>query len=430
MNSSKTSHTNSLNQPLSTIFTLDLRSLVLLRIGLAAMTISDLLIRLPQIETYYSDAGILPRQELINNLPAAFWSFHLFNGSVFAQQMLFCLAVFFAGWLLIGYRTTLASIICWVMLISLHNRNPTLVSPGDDMLRIAMFWSLFLPLGAEYSSDRALNTSSKYIPSTVCSGATLSFILLLGGVYLRQLLNIAEANPVSWLSCFGWGLILIPWRNSWWRGVAIVLLLVLHLSQGVTTASIVMAFLWLALIPSQFWQLLDHKSSSSAARELIINYDRDCGFCKKVVYLLRTALILPQTKLLVAQDNPDIYIDMERYNSWVVEGEGGDRYFKWHGIAYVVSLSPILWWLAPILRIKPLMLLGNKVYETIANNRSLMGNLTKPLNFRSLKVHSSILSNIFTLLLMALILWSNFFHINYQDAALQFTRLDLPQNIF
>ena len=432
MNNSKSSQINHFKTQLLEIFSLDLRSLALLRIGLAFVIVFDLLVRFPKIETYYSDRGILPRTELINNLLPEYWSFHLFNGTVFAQQLLFCLALLCAGCLLIGYRTTLASIICWVMLVSLHNRNPPLVSPGDDLLRIIMFWGMFLPLGAVYSSDRALNTSSKPIPQQVCSGATVGFMLLLGAIYLWQLFN-PEVALTLW-SCLAWGLILIPWRNSWWRGVAIALFLVLHLSQGLTTASAVLTFAWLAFLPSSFWQILARKSSNKAVTNLTINYDKDCGFCKKVVYILRTALILPKTELLEAQDNPSVYADMERYNSWVVEDYKGDRYFKWYGIVYVVSISPILWWLAPILSIKPLMMLGNKVYETIANNRRVIGNLTKPFSFRSLTVDAAILFNTVSLMAIALIILGNWQALTNDsrpnsilDTALQFTRLDLPQ---
>lgn len=420
------------------IFSLDLRSLALLRIGLAIIIVFDILIRFFRKEIYYSDRGILPRTELIDQLSPECWSFHLFSETVFAQQLLFCLALLWAVLLLIGYRTTLASIICWVMLVSLHNRNPALVSSGDDLLRIIVFWVMFLPLGAVYSSDRALNTSSKPIPSNVCSSTTVGFVLLLGAIYLWQLLN-TEVALALW-SCLAWGLILIPWRNSLWRGVAIFLVQILHLSQGITIASAVLTFVWLVFLPSSFWQFLTRKTFNKATVGLTINYDKDCGFCKKVVYLLRTALILPKTKLLEAQNNPSIYADMEQYNSWVVEDYRGDRYFKWYGIVYVVSISPILWWLAPVLRIKPLMILGNKVYETIANNRPLMGNLTKPFVFRPLTINSSILLNTLTPILIALIIWGNWQALTGQtnsdrpsstlDTVLQFSRLDLPRNIF
>lgn len=437
MNNSKFSQINHFKTQLLEIFSFDLRSLALLRIGLAIVFIVDLLVRFWDIKTYYSDRGILPRTELINNLSPASWSLHLFSGSVFAQQLLFCLALLCAGWLLIGYRTTLASIICWVMLVSLHNRNPALVSVGDDLLRIVMFWGVFLPLGAVYSSDRAFNTSSKPIPQKVCTGATVGFVLLLGTIYFFQLLNMEVAYPILWLCCLGWGLILIPWRNSWWRRVAIALSVVLLLTQGLTTASAVLAFVWLAFLPSSLWQFLADKTFSKAAKSLTINYDKDCGFCKKVVYFLRTALILPKTEILEAQDNPSVYADMERYNSWVVEDYRGQRYFKWYGIVYVVSISPILWWLAPILSIKPLMMLGNKVYETIANNRRLMGNFTKPFSFRSLTVDASILFDMVCLIAIALIILGNWQTLtngdrpnSILDSALQFTRLDLPRNIF
>ena len=195
------------------------------------------------------------------------------------------------------------------------------------------------------------------------------------------------------------------------RGVAIVAFISLHISFGLSfTIGIFPALCvaaWLALIPSQAWDWLNKKTSSKERAGLKINYDKDCGFCKKIVHFLRTFLILPGTPLLVAQENPDIYTDMERYNSWVVEDWQGKRYFKWQGIIYVVSLSPILFWLTPILKIKPLVAIGNKIYETIANNRRLAGKFTAPFKYTSFQVKSGLTFNIITLFIVALItLWN------------------------
>lgn len=442
---------NKIQIKLAEIFGFDLRSLALFRMGLALVIIADLIIRFGDIKAHYSDYGVLPRTALINEfLSPWYWSIHLLSGEPFVQSLIFGCALLFALLLLIGYRTTLASIACWAMIISLHNRNPALIFAGDDALRAIAFWAMFLPLGAVYSFDSALNTSTKPLPKRITSGATVGLIIQLCFIYmfsawfkhqsplwssdgsavyyalsfdqygtwfgqfllqLKPLLKTMTFGALwfEWLGCL---LLFIPWQNSFFRGIAIASFISLHISFGLSFTIGVFPILciavWLAFIPSVVWEFLYKKAYSKEIAGLIINYDKDCGFCKKVVYLLRTILILPGVPLREAQDNPAIYEDMQKYNSWVVEDYQGNRYFKWYGIVYVVSISPLLWWLAPILSIKPLMIVGNKIYETIANNRTFMGNFTKPFLFRSFTVNPSPLFNAFTLFILFLVTFWNF----------------------
>ena len=432
------------------IFSFDLRSLALFRIGLAMVIIADLIIRFGDIAPHYSDSGLLPRNTLINEfLKPWYWSIHLVSGDIFVQQLIFFAAIFFALLLLIGYRTRLATIASWVMLLSLHNRNPALLFAGDDTLRALVFWAMFLPLGAVYSIDSALNTSTKPLPKRVISGATVGFIIQLCYIYMfsawfkhQSPLWSEEGSAVYyalsfdqyatrfgqfllslkpllipmnfgalWFEWLGALLLFIPWKNHFFRGIAIVAFISLHISFGLSFTIGVFPALciaaWLTFIPSQAWDWLNKKTYTKERAGLRINYDKDCGFCKKIVLFLRTFLILPDTPLLVAQENPDIYADMEKYNSWVVEDWQGKRYFKWQGIIYVVSLSPILFWLAPILKLKPLAAIGNKVYEAIANNRRLAGKFTAPFKYTSFQVKPSLTFNIITLFIVALItLWN------------------------
>lgn len=442
---------NKLITIIQNIFSFDLRSLALFRIGLALVIIADLLIRFGDIEAHYTDSGLLPRNDLINGLLKPwYWSIHLLSGELFVQQIIFVFALFFALLLLIGYRTRLATIISWILLISLHNRNPALLFAGDDTLRAILFWAMFLPLGASYSVDSALNTSTKPLPKRVISGATLGFILQLCYIYMfsawfkhqsplwseegsavyyalsfdryatgfgQFLLSLKPLLPTMnfgalWFEWLGALLLFVPWKNHFFRGIAIVAFISLHISFGLSfTIGIFPALCivaWLAFIPIQAWDWLEKKTKTKERAGLKINYDKDCGFCKKIVHFLRTFLILPGTPLLVAQENPDIYADMEKYNSWVVEDWQENRYFKWQGIIYVVSLSPLLWWLAPILKIKPLAAIGNKIYETIANNRRLAGKFTSPFKYTSLQVKPSLTFNIITLFIVALVTLWNF----------------------
>jgi predicted DCC family thiol-disulfide oxidoreductase YuxK len=421
-----------LRERLEEIFGFDLRSLGLFRVCLALVVLADLFARFQNVVAHYSDAGALPLSSLPKVLASPFyWSIFALNGSAIVQSLLFLVAIAIAFLLLVGYRTRLATIATWAMIVSLHHRNPLLLFAADDVIRAILFWSMFLPLGATYSVDSALNTNPNPLPKRILSGATIAFMVQICFIYMwsaafktksetwwpdgtavyyalsydryaTAFAGFLLALPLPLQKIFTFSalgfewvgplLIFIPFRNSFFKIVAIVSFILLHVGFGLSFHLGIFPFLsishWLPLIPSVVWDRLDRRIQTPEREGLRINYDRDCGFCKKVVYFLRTFLILPRTPILVAQDNPSVYEDMERYNSWVVEDWQGKRYFKWEGIAYIVSLSPILWWLAPILRVPPLMAIGTRVYEWIASHRRFMGNFTRWFTFRPLVVRS------------------------------------------
>ena len=110
------------------------------------------------MEAFYTDAGVLPRGaqiELFSGLPALI-SLHMMNGTIAGQALLFGFSVAAALALLVGYRTWIATLVSWVLVVSFHNRNPMVLQGGDVLLRMMLFWGLFLPLGARASLDRWL----------------------------------------------------------------------------------------------------------------------------------------------------------------------------------------------------------------------------------------------------------------------------------
>lgn len=436
---------------LEEMFGLDLRSLALFRIGLALVVLTDLIIRAGDINAFYSDNGILPRTELFKLLNPWHWSLNLINGQPLFQTFIFGVGIFIVLLLLIGYQTRFATIATWALMISIHNRNPALLFAADDVLRAILFWAMFLPLGAYYSVDRAMNTSSDRIPRRILSGATLALSLQLCYIYIfsaafkatspnwttegsavyyalsydqyatplgQLLLNFPPLMKLSThitfvLEWIGPLFIFMPVRNSFFRFWTVVTFILLHAGFGLTLNLGIFPFLsivcWLGFLPSNFWDKLAKRTDTPERAGLQINYDADCGFCKKVVHLLRTFLLLPShTPLLKAQDDPSIYADMQAYNSWVVVDWQGNRYFKWEAIAYLVSLSPVFHPFAALLRLKPVMAIGNRVYETIANNRRAAGTFTRPFKFRELKVSPSRGLNIITLLLLGFVTLWNF----------------------
>lgn len=424
---------------LAELFGLDLRSLALFRMGMAIVVIADFLIRFGDIGNFYSRTGALPSEAYREFQPDLYWSLNLLSDASAAQVVLFVLAIASAVAMFVGYRTRLATIAVWIFVISIHNRHPYLIFAADDVLRALLFWAMFLPLGAAYSIDAALNTHTDPQPRRILSGATVALTVQVCYIYMFSAAYKSTspdwsltgdavyyafsydqyATPISsflldfppilrlatiatlvieWLGPL---LLFVPVYTTAIRTVTVVTFILLHISFGLSFELGIFPALsslsWLAFLPTGFWAWAQRRTQTSQRDGLQIYYDADCGFCKKVVHLLRTLLVLPKTPLAEAQSDPDIAADMEKHNSWVVVDWQGNRRFKWQAMAYVVSLSPVFGWLAPVLRWSPLMALGTKLYEAIANNRRVAGHFTKPFKFRPFHVRTAWWKDVITL---------------------------------
>ncbi len=169
---------------------IDLRSLALLRISLAAILIYDLLARFGDLEAHYSDRGVLPRAELLQwKGDELVFSLHLLSGSVWLQGALFVIALFAAGCLLVGWHSRTMTVLSWVLLASVQARNPLILHGGDQLLRVMLFWAMFVPWGRLASLDgrrlggRVMATALSPDAPYVVSVATLALKLQLCGMY-------------------------------------------------------------------------------------------------------------------------------------------------------------------------------------------------------------------------------------------------------
>ncbi len=179
---------NRIQEKLKQLLGIDLRSLALFRICIALIIIVDLFQRFRDLEPFYSDSGIFTRAlQMSNYLNANYISLHMISGNVYVQAFLFLTAISFAFALLIGFNTKLASILSWVLMLSLHIRNPILSNGGDELLRQLLFWSMFLPLGACYSIDSILHPVQEKLPDKIISMATIA---LLGQITLMYLITV------------------------------------------------------------------------------------------------------------------------------------------------------------------------------------------------------------------------------------------------
>jgi hypothetical protein len=147
------------------LLSLDLRALGAFRIGLASVILLDLGLRTRDFTAHYTERGVLPLAALSPH-PFDWVALHKLSGSAGLQAGLFALHALCALALLIGLRTRLSTVLCWLLALSLQSRNPWLSSDGDTLLRQLLLLSACLPLGARFSLDALAHGAAPVAPIT------------------------------------------------------------------------------------------------------------------------------------------------------------------------------------------------------------------------------------------------------------------------
>ena len=167
------------------LFGIDLRSLALFRIALGLLIIADLVIRSFSLKSFYTDQSLLPRHLAIWGFSGE-WdlSLNFLSGTLTVQIVLFLIAGILGLFLILGYQTRWVTFLSWFFILSLQHRN-TLVNEGSDfILRLLLFWGIFVPLGARFSLDHLLRSQQKKIPKSVLSVGTAVLLLQTSIIYL------------------------------------------------------------------------------------------------------------------------------------------------------------------------------------------------------------------------------------------------------
>lgn len=139
---------------LKEVFGIDARALSIFRIFIGLILFFDLFVRVFAFTAHYTDFGVMPLNFYFTTyVGETWWSIHTLSSSVYYQIFLFSISFIFSIFLILGYQTKLSTILSWVLLISLHSRNPAVLQGGDVMLRVLLFWAMFLPLNIRYSLD-------------------------------------------------------------------------------------------------------------------------------------------------------------------------------------------------------------------------------------------------------------------------------------
>jgi hypothetical protein len=287
------------------VFALDARSLAAMRVGLGLVLLLNLCDLAWDLPAFYTDAGLLPRAARMElNVEEEFvappyWvSLHMASGEAWFQGLLFAVSGLLAVGVMIGYRTQWALFGSWLLFLSLKARNPLLLQGGDDVLRVLLFWSLFLPLGAKWSYDarRGAEAGSPRILSLGSAALILQLVCLylftallkkhamwrtdFTAIYYalstdhftsllgRELLNFPHVLQCLTLATMALELggplvLLFPWRSWKVRTAVVVSFWLFHL--GIASTMRIGLFpatclvYWLALVPGGFWDWLEFR---------------------------------------------------------------------------------------------------------------------------------------------------------------------------
>lgn len=156
-------------------FTVDTRALAAYRIALASLLLLDLFRRSRYLERFYTDRGVYPRAAYeATYAQYNGYSLHALSGDLWFQQLLFVVAAVVAVVFLLGYRTRLAGAVSFLLLLSLHARNPAVLNGGDGLFRILVVLSLLVPLGERWSVDALRRGEAR---DQVCSFGTAAVLL-------------------------------------------------------------------------------------------------------------------------------------------------------------------------------------------------------------------------------------------------------------
>lgn len=277
------------------IFEMDLRSLALFRIGIALLILFDIGFRLFDLTAHYGEEGVLPLQAATHFFHYSAWtSFHYWSGSPLYQALLFGLNGCAALALLVGYRTRLMTLFCWIFMLSLHDRNPLILNGGDILFKMMLFWSLFLPLGGRFSLD---SRHVESLSNRVLSWGTAAYLLQIaivywgGGFYkwfgggwqegtaihyalfIDQYVTPIGAWMREWSAFFpfltyftyyfevlGPVVALSPWQNGPLRTLVTIAFILMHTCFGLCLAigifPTICVVAWIPFFPTWFWDRL------------------------------------------------------------------------------------------------------------------------------------------------------------------------------
>jgi predicted DCC family thiol-disulfide oxidoreductase YuxK len=393
-------------------FAVDIRALAALRVAVGTLLIADLLIRWSDVGWFMSDYGAY--SVAASKAAASDWRLSLYwlADGLWWVHTLFAANIAVALLLIAGVRTRWVTFFAFVLLVSLHNRNPILLQGGDNLLVLLLFWGLFLPWGERLSVDATM-VAKPSLEQRYVGGGSVALVLQILSVYFFSAflkngsewtvdgtaiyyalhndqvahllapywrdwhwLTVPLTHYVWWLELLGPIVALSPWFNAWARGLAAFCFITLEIgflfNLNVGLFPFISIASLLVLLPTQIWDYLARVFAPKPHAPMVMYYDKTCVFCHKTCVLIRSVFAL-NARVEPAQDTPEVGTILEQEFSWVLEVEG-NRYLRWAALVECVRRGGRFTWIAYPL--SAVGVVGDSIYTWIGHNRGAFGRLT------------------------------------------------------
>jgi hypothetical protein len=238
----------------------DARIPALFRMVMGSLILIDLGDRLRDFHTFYTDWGLLPRASAALDL--YHWSVFAWSGRPAAVAAIYAAGVVVAVAFTVGFHTRPATVLTWIFIVSLQNRNGLVLDGSDTVVKVLLFWGMFADLGSAFSLDvrRGRRPARRAVPALPvrCMQIQVAIVYIFTGLdkngphwmdgtaVFHALQNLDLARPTGrWLTAwpglsrlFTWGtlvtelgfapLVFSPVRTSTTRAVGLLLATAMH----------------------------------------------------------------------------------------------------------------------------------------------------------------------------------------------------------
>jgi predicted DCC family thiol-disulfide oxidoreductase YuxK len=329
-------------------------------------------------------------------------------------------------------------------MISIQTRFLGVGEGPDALLRMMLFWAMFLPVGARYSIDAAMATAKGNMEEQakrVFSPASVALLLQVIYVYwfavlLKSAPEWRHEGTAVWYA-FSLEQLQTPVTRIFLQAPTFLKFLTFFVLAEEALAPVMLLFpvpmvravgvLFLAamqlgffstlrvglfpqlacvalipFLPGFFWDRGEQRRDKT---RITIYYDGGCDFCRKSVHILREFLLPLDTPFIAAQDSPATHEEMRRENSWIVV-DGAGRHYRTDALATMFAHSRLPW-MARLLRVASIQRIGDVFYQRVERTRPMLSRWMTPIRYRPLSLRHSKLTQIFVVLMIVFVTWEN-----------------------
>ncbi len=158
-------------------FGIDLEVLAVFRIVLGILFLADVAVWARDLDLHLTDHGVMPlalRARYFADYP----SFHALAGSAAFSWALLGIGALPALAFTVGWHTRISGVLVWIFWASLQHRNPIILNGGDEVMRILLFWCLFLPVHARHSLDAVAGRAAAWAEAPRVRNVASTMLLL------------------------------------------------------------------------------------------------------------------------------------------------------------------------------------------------------------------------------------------------------------